>query len=344
MFIDRLSVYITFIFFVLVLAGCSEMFVQSDSSTEPVDIFELVWSDFDRYYPFFVDKKIDWNSVYSVYREKIDNSMSDEALFTVLSDMTKVLRDGHVNIYTPFGTSAYTGWYDNYPKNFYFSIIKNRYLLFNHTITGGGNIHYGRFGPVGYVYIESFSGQGNWAESIDEVIRELGDLDGMIVDVRHNGGGSSADANTIAGRFTDRNRVYSYIQYRNGPRHTDFTDLRERTISPGGPGQYIKPIVLLTNRSTFSAAEDFTLAMRELPHVTHFGDTTGGGFGNPIFRELPNGWGYRLPVWRQFPVDLKQLEGIGIAPDRKINISSLDAQMQVDTIIERALEYLIDIE
>jgi hypothetical protein len=340
----RVSIYITIIFLILAIAGCSELFVQPHSSTEPVDIFELVWSGFDRYYPFFIDKEIDWDSLYSVFRVKIDNGMSEQELYRVLSDMTKELRDGHVNIYTPFGTSAYTGWYDKYPQNFYFNFIRYRYLLFNHTVTGGGNIHYGRLGSMGYVYIESFSGAGKWAESIDEVIEEFKDLDGIIIDVRNNGGGSSADANTIAGRFTDRNRVYSYIQYRNGPRHTDFTDLRKRTISPGGVRQYLKPIVLLTNRSTFSAAEDFTLAMRELPHVTHFGDTTGGGFGNPIFRELPNGWGYRLPVWRQFPVDLKQLEGIGIAPDRHINISSVDAQRQVDTIIERALEYLAGIE
>jgi len=55
--------------------------------------------------------------------------------------------------------------------------------------------------------------------------------------------------------------------------------------------RYTDPIALLTNRRTFSAAESFVLAMRTLPQVTIVGDTTGGGSGNPLHRELPNGWG-----------------------------------------------------
>ncbi len=331
---------IVFILIIVAFSGCSELFINPDIPTEPVEIFNLVWNEFDRYYPFFIDKQVDWDSIYTVYSPRINNDLNSQQLFQIISEMLALLRDGHVNVYTPYGTSSYTGWYDQYPQNFYFNFIENRYLPSDKNVTGNGNIHYGKIGSIGYIYIESFAGDGSWAESIDEAIEELKDLNGIIVDVRHNGGGSSANANFIAGRFTDRRRVYSYVQYRNGPRHTDFTGLRERTIAPGGKTQYLNPVVLLTNRSTFSAAEDFTLAMKELPHVTHYGDTTGGGLGNPVFRELPNEWGYRLPVWRQLPTDLTQLEGIGIAPDLQINIIGRDHQLQIDTILEHAIDFL----
>jgi carboxyl-terminal processing protease len=52
----------------------------------------------------------------------------------------------------------------------------------------------------------------------------------------------------------------------------------------------MKLVVVLTSRSTASAVESFVMSMRVLPHTTIAGDATGGGVGDPVFRELPNGW------------------------------------------------------
>jgi hypothetical protein len=336
----RTHVLIGIVLLLSITGGCSNLFVEPETSGEPEAVFDLLWSEFDRYYPFFIDKNINWDSVYTIYRPRIGNEMTEDDLFEVISDMLLILRDGHVNVYTPLDTSAYTGWYDQYPRNFYYNIIVNHYLRLNRNTTGGGNIIYGKIHEIGYIYIQSFSGEGNWVLSIDEVIEELYDLDGIIVDIRHNSGGSSNDANIIASRFADHERVYSYAQFRNGPDHSSFTPLRNRTIAPGGRLQFRKPVALLTNRSTFSASENFTLAMKEFPHVTHFGDTTGGGLGSPVFRELPNGWGFRIPVLRQLSRELVLVEGIGIAPDVKVDIRAGDLLLQRDTILDEALNLL----
>ncbi len=325
---------------VFVFIGCADLLVEPDTTKKPDDIFEFLWSEIDRYYPFFKDKNVDWDSVYIEYTPQIDNTMSEEDLFLVLSDMVNTLRDGHVNIYTPYGTSAYTGWYDQYPRNFDFNVVMNRYLGITRREVGGGNIIYGRLGSIGYIYLRTFAGEAGWVDSMDEVIEVLYDYDGVIVDVRHNGGGRSRNARSIAGRFADRERLYAYTQFRNGPQHTDFTELEGRKVVPDGDKQFLKPVVVLTNRSTYSASEDFVLAMKEFPHVTHIGDTTGGGLGNPIFRELPNGWGFRVPVWRQFPVDMKPIEGIGISPDIQVDITREDSLRLRDTIIQEAFNYL----
>lgn len=336
----NLRLLLCILLFAFLWTGCSDHFVGPGSPDEPEVLFDLVWNEFDRYYPFFLDKNVDWDSVYTVYRPRVSNTMSDEALFGVLTDMLASLRDGHVNLYTPFGTASYTGWYDQYPGNFFINIIINSYLRNNERIAGGGNILYGVIGSTGYILIRSFSGEGQWTDAIDEVIEELQHLDGIIVDVRNNGGGSGSDAKSIARRFADRKRVFAFTQFRNGPSHADFTGLEEKMVGPGGNNRYHKPVVLLTNRSTYSAAEDFTLMMKKFPHVTHIGDTTGGGLGNPVFRELPNGWGYRLSVWRQVASDMSEIEGIGIAPDMQVDITPADFRIQADTILERALEYL----
>ena len=59
---------------------------------------------------------------------------------------------------------------------------------------------------------------------------------------------------------------------RNGPGHADLRDWRDVFVESPGPHVYDRPTVVLTSGGTFSAAETFTLAMREQPHVTVVGE------------------------------------------------------------------------
>ena len=100
-----------------------------------------------------------------------------------------------------------------------------------------------------------------------------------------------------------------------------------------------KQAVVLTNRRSFSATNDFVNRMKILPKVTIIGDKTGGGSGLPFSSELPNGWSVRFSASPMYDADMQHLE-FGIDPDIKVNMSSEDMQRNVDTIIEAAREYL----
>jgi hypothetical protein len=97
---------------------------------------------------------------------------------------------------------------------------------------------------------------------------------------------------------------------------------------------------VLTNKRCLSSAELFVSAMETLPHVTIIGDTTGGGSGNPVFRELPNGWSMRLSTSYSALSDGFIYEGKGIPPDIPIWISTEDSINGRDVILERAIEFL----
>ncbi len=324
----------------LLLPACADHWVGPEVGNTPVENFDLFWQDMDRHYSHFAVKDIDWNQLYEEYRPQVNEATGSAELFDVLCAMSEALKDGHVNIITSTGQCGYSGWRDNYPHNFFFNQVKIVYLNNTYTVTGKENITYGRLsGGVGYVHIAGFSGSG-WADDIDVALRELGPFDALVVDVRDNGGGSTSNAESIAGRFADQERLFSYYQYRNGPGHSDFTELKPKYVKPEGEERFTGPIALLTNRGCFSACENFTLAMDGLPNVTIVGDTTGGGFGNPLFRELPNGWTYRFPVWIQSTHDGRVLEGIGIAPDVPETITSTDIRFAKDAILEKALEVL----
>jgi len=317
--------------------GCDEMLLDTTPENQPAENFDLIWQSFDRHYSFFELKNIDWDSTYAVYRPLVTPAISDEELLVVLGDMLLSLEDGHVNLYTPLGAVAYD-FTAGFPLNA--PVLAPNYL---ETRTDPNPVlFYGKIRgeDIGYLFIDNFSEQASLYKAIDAVLENLGDQSAFIVDVRSNGGGSDGNSDLIASRFADQKRLYERIKYRNGPEHDDFTDWIDRFIEPAGPQQFLKPVAVLTNRSTFSAAEAFVLAMRILPQVSVIGSRTGGGSGNPIYRELPNGWAYRLSNWVVATPEGKTYEQTGILPDIEVNITRQDSLAGRDAILETAIEHL----
>ena len=321
--------------------GCSRTITNSVPENTPESNFEYLWQEYDRLYAAFELKGVDWDSVYAIYRPQVTSQTTDEDLFLILSNMLATLRDGHVNLYTPLGNYSYTGWWDQYPRNYDSELLRIQYGIVKRT---NNPIQYRLLDEqIGYVHISSFrdfSG-GNWGRDIEIALREMGNIQGLIVDVRNNGGGNDRNAKDIAGRFTNERRLYRHVQWRSGPNRTDFTPFLAVHFEPKGNITFTRPIVLLTSRRVFSAAESFVLMMRTLPHVTVVGDTTGGGSGNPVRRELPNGWTYRVPRWLEFTPNFESFEGVGLAPD--VRVSTPDALLEsgTDRIFETAIEILV---
>ena len=318
-------------------------FTPVSQDVSPVANFETFWKEFDQRYSFFVIKNIDWQQLYNVYRPKVSANTTGNELFKILSELLGYLKDGHADLSTPYGYYSYKGWYLNYPKNFLGEEIVSNYLSKDYGTLAGGYLRYGKIqNDIGYIYIGPYlqGSSSDWSNSIDTIIDTLWNSKGIVVDIRNNGGGNDLLGLAVAGRFTDKQRIYSYTRWRNGPNHDDFTDYDSHTISPQGKRQFTKPVAYLTNRHDFSSAEGTTLMFRVLPNVTVIGDTTGGGSANPITLQLPNGWSYRVPRWIQYTEDKKIFEGIGLAPDIHVAITPADSLAGRDAILERAIEYL----
>jgi len=325
----------------MIFFSCRGLFVEPDPENTPEKNFEILWQEFDRYYSYFIYKNIDWNEIYNQYRPQVSAQTSDKELFAILSSMLDHLKDGHVNLYTPYGIWTYEAWWRDYPANFDPDLIKRNYLTSGYSTAGGRIFTYGKLtDEIGYIHISSFGGSKDAFREIYGILEEFRDLKGLVVDIRDNGGGSTGNSDLIASRFADQRRLYGYAKWRNGPEHDDFTEPQELTVEPSEEWRFLKPVALLTNRRVFSAAEDFVLAMRVFPHVTVIGDFTGGGAGNPIFRELPNGWVYRLSRWQELTPEMENYEGIGLMPDIFVGILDEDLAAGKDTILETAITTL----
>ncbi|MDO4159254.1 MAG: S41 family peptidase [Prevotellaceae bacterium] len=309
---------------------------EEEFSDNPSGNFEALWKIMDEHYCFFQYKYdtygVDWDEVYAKYSQQIDNGMTESQLFEVLGNMLGELRDGHVNLYSPFDNARNWSWKEDYATNFSDSLLRV-YLGTDYMIASG--IYYRKLDDnIGYVYCSSFEndlGSGN----LDEIMLELATCNGLIVDVRGNGGGMLTSAEELAARFTDEKILVGYMKHKTGTGHNDFSDYEEQTLAPSTGIRWHKNVVVLTNREVFSAANEFVKYMKCCPNVVVVGDNTGGGSGMPFSSELPNGWGVRFSACPMYDRDKNDTEN-GIAPDYNVSLTDEDFAKNKDTIIEFA--------
>lgn len=299
------------LFSAALLAACHpiEEFEQNNQGD-----FEALWTIVDEHYCFFAEKDIDWQAMHDKYALKVDQKLTRKQLFDVCATMLNELRDGHTNLTSAFETSYYRQWWSDYPQNFDLRIIQEQYFNFQYKQLG--NVIYGMLPQnVGYVLIPSFS-SGLGSGNIDYILGDLATANGLIIDLRNNGGGSMSYAEEWVRHFIVAKQRVGYMVHKTGPGHDDFDAPYPIDFEPLAPGNFVwvKPVVVLTNRSTFSAANYMVMCMRELPQVTHAGATTGGGAGMPMSYELPGGWRVRMSAVKVLDPQMRTTE-FGIDPD-----------------------------
>ncbi|MDR1372920.1 MAG: S41 family peptidase [Dysgonamonadaceae bacterium] len=321
------------LFFLFILSSCIDIEEYPDN---PRGNFEALWKIIDEHYCFFEYKNIDWDSVYEDYSKKITAGMNEYQLFNTLNLMLQELKDGHVNLVTSFDIGRYWKWFEDYPVNFYSELTDN-YLGTDYSIAGG--MRYKILSDnIGYIYYGNFS-SGMTTSNLDYILARMAYCNGIIIDVRNNGGGLLSNVEMLAARFVEEKTLIGYISHKTGKGHNDFSEPYPRYIEPGGKVSCKLPVAVLTNRSCYSATNDFVNAMRYCPNVTVVGDMTGGGSGMPFGSELPNGWAVRFSSVPMFDANMQNIE-FGIPPDIRVNLKDSDRQSGRDTIIETALEIL----
>lgn len=304
---------IILLLFIFCLFACDIPYIKNDWESDKLSSFDYLTTEIKDHYVYTELKGLDLEVLKSTYRSQIYNTMSEEDYFTVLSNYMNELKDGHANIFAPFATSSsysyITGYNeDDYNPNFNWRLIKLNYLqddqILGISLTNG--IIYREDKKYGYIYYSSFM---EYISTYDiEFVLERFDavgVDGIILDIRSNGGGVVLNLTTLVSYFGyDKNqRTKEVLKTWRRDSKDHYTQIDALDIALGveidfsvtrADKAYNGPVALLTNRGSYSATSSTATAFKMYDNVKQIGDYTGGGMGLPIGGTMPNGWKYRF--------------------------------------------------
>lgn len=192
----------------------------------------------------------------------------------------------------------------------------------------------------GYIRIVTFEGREEIAEEFDLALEKLKHAPGLIIDIRDNGGGSGASQLRIIGRLITAPARVAINFRKNGPGHQDFRHNDQR-VSPTGDWQYTKPVALLTNVYTGSAADLFACMMRGTGRVVTVGSTTHGNLpGHSVLAVLPCGLVARISDSYVADLNGRIIEANGNEPQIHAELTVKDVIDRTDSVMERAVKVL----
>ena len=299
-------------------------------------------------YALFGVKHVDWDAVYDVYRPRVTPETTDDELWAVLAEVGGLLNDVHVTLRDPEtrrearsgGRSIGTDPFDD--GTFSLDLVAEAYAAEGLVNALDGAIHYGWLpDSVGYVHVGTFREPEASGRAMDEIVGVFEGARGVIVDVRHNGGGDDRAGKAIASRFVAEPRLYMTVAMRKlGQVPPAFAEPVEWWLRPTGASPYTGPVVLLVNSRSISAAENFALAMRAIPHAVLMGETTAGVMADAAPLPLPNGWEVGVPVNQFRDANGVSWEGIGVTPDLWVTNDRADVEAGTDQVLETAAAFL----
>lgn len=318
------------------LNSCEKALLGGDPAHDPNAVFEHLWTDLHHRYAYFELKEIDWEATKISYEHRVYEGMSEFELFDLLAELLFELHDGHVNLTSSFNRSRNWSWFQEYPRNYNQGVIDEHYLGTDFWITGP--LRHQVIDNVLYINYRSFAEELT-ESTINTIVERSKTTDGVIIDVRNNGGGNLGNALRLAEAFTDRSYTYGQVRIKNGPCTDCFSSFTDLTVATRSGDTFNGEVVVLTNRASYSTTTYFAEMMRVNERVTLMGAQTGGGGGSPAFGELPNGWLYRFSSTQAVDNNSRHFE-LGIPVDVEVDLAKTDEDNGIDTVIESALEVL----
>lgn len=192
----------------------------------------------------------------------------------------------------------------------------------------------------GYIRIFTFKGRAEIAEEFDYALERLKATPALIIDVRDNPGGYGTAQKAIIGRLVSERTMVDIGYTKSGPGHEDFRK-SNFYVEPAGKWQYTRPIALLTNAVTGSAADLFVTRMISTGRPITVGSTTHGNLtGIGFYVQLPCNLVVRVSSGYVCDTSGRIIETNGNQVQVPAELTIDDVVNGTDSVIERAVEEL----
>ena len=192
---------------------------------------------------------------------------------------------------------------------------------------------------IGYIRIDRlWNQQEDIVQEFDVALDALLHKEGIILDLRQNGGGDSRIAEKIAGRFLDETFIYGQDVFQQRLFKFAWRKSVNYSVKPRGeiyPGK----LVVLTDYPVMSSAEWLVGSLVDSGRAIAVGRTTGGATGNPIQFLLPGGV-VRYSTASFYRPDGRIVEGQGYTPDIAVDWTITDYIKRIDPDIQAAISWI----
>ena len=187
---------------------------------------------------------------------------------------------------------------------------------------------------IGYIYLYDFA--GDCAVKFEAALNDLvaGGAKGIIIDLRDNPGGWTADAESIADLFMDKGVIY-YLEYRDGQREYAYSKNGKTDVQ----------LVVLMNQYSASSSEILCGALKDRANATVVGvQSYGKGIVQAVVG-LSDQSGMQVTIAQYFTPNGNKVHQVGITPDVEVQLPEGDIGMYQfgdlsDPQLSRALEIM----
>lgn len=184
-----------------------------------------------------------------------------------------------------------------------------------------------RKGNIGYIRLTIFSQKTDieLVSALKFMLAE-GRIDGIVLDLRNNGGGLLDASIDVASQFLSDGMVVDVVDG-NG-RHSPY-DVRK-----GGLATDI-PLIVLVNNGSASASEVLAGALQDYGRAKLAGQKTYGKGSVQIISNLKDGGAIHLTIARWYTPNGRPINGVGLEPDFLLDLEE-------EELVDWAVDYLRD--
>jgi len=182
---------------------------------------------------------------------------------------------------------------------------------------------------IGYVSFSAFLPPVD--ERFGEAIGSMGDMRGLIIDIRGNPGGMHEVGEAIVSKLLQKETLFSVFKYR---------DKTEKVVVQPGEKTYDGPVVVMIDVMNASASERFSGCIQSIGRAVVIGERSSGSVGPSDVKKLPNGASFMYLISQSLTPDGTVLEGHGVIPDIVVGLDRKALLDGKDTQLERAIEYI----
>ncbi len=189
---------------------------------------------------------------------------------------------------------------------------------------------------IGYIAFNSFLGGPQMAQQFADAVStwQKENRQGLIIDLRGNRGGLMLLVNAMCGWLTADRESIGTMTMAGG-------NFMKMVLNPRRP-KFDKPVAVLTDGCSISAAEVMAGGIKDLGLGRIFGSKTAGLVLPSTVVRLPNGDGFQYALSSWESASGESIEGIGVIPDEEILLDREMLSKHADPVLSAARKWILE--